>query len=339
VREPKLRRVVHQGKHVQLTRPKHHENGTAAGPTFADLVYAHHGSRASPNGHRPDAEELYRRTLKRFQTTHGEVVSAYWCSHIESGVALTEKPRRFPFRPRVAFHRETDWATKRAPDIAAELHRLDELAIRSRTVLSGVRRAICLHLIASCAAHLLSLADAAAAPESPAELDAALAEEKDRIDEVERYYCEAANGQAQIVYVGGMATVAVLVSLLGGLFLWHYDGFQVGVVAAVAGSVGAVVSVIQRITNQSFQVDYDIGRPYAFFLGGLRPMIGAALAIAITYVFASGILHLPLASPSSHNEHLALVVVGFLAGFSERWAQDTLATALPDQGAPRPRKA
>ena len=317
---------------MQLTRPKHHRNGTAPGPTFADLVYAHHGWRASPNGHEPDAEEEYRRTLKRFQATHGEVVSAYWCSHIESAVALTEKPRRFPFRPRIGFHRETDWATKRAPEIAAELHRLDELAIRARTVLSGVRRTICLHLVATCAGHLLSLADEATTPETPAQLDAALAEEKDRIDEVEKYYCEAANGQAQIVYVAGMATVAVLVSLLGGLFLWHYDGFQVGVVAAIAGAVGAVVSVIQRITNESFQVNYDIGRPYAFFLGGLRPMIGAAMAIAVTYTFDSGILHLPIASTSPHNEHLALVVVGFLAGFSERWAQDTLATALPDQG-------
>lgn len=323
---------------MQLTRPKHRSNGTASGPTFAELVYAHHGWRASTNGRSPEhAEELYRTTLKRFETAHGDVVDAYWCSHVESAVALTQKPRRFPLRPRVEFHRETDWATKRAPEIAAELHRLDELAIRARTVLSGVREAICLQLIAASAGHLLSLADTAAAPEKPRELDAALAEEKERIDEVKRYYCEAANGQAQIVYVAGMATVALLVSVLGGLvLLLNRDTFLVGIVGLIAGAVGAVVSVIQRITNQSFQVDYDIGSPYAFFLGGLRPLIGGALAIAITYTFDSGILQLPISSTSAHKEHLALVVVGFLAGFSERWAQDTLATALPQPKAPEP---
>lgn len=319
---------------MQLARPKHHSNGTGTDPTFAELVYAHHEWRSATNGDRPEqAEELYRQTLKRFQTTYGDVVSAYWCSHIESAVALTKKPRRFPLPPQIEFHRETDWATRRAPEIAAELHRLDELAIRARTVLSGVRETTCLHLIAACAGHLLSLADTAAAPKDPGELDAALAEEKKRIEDIQKYYCEAANGQAQIVYFAGMVTVAALVSVLGGLvLLLHRDTFLVGVVGLIAGAVGAVVSVIQRITNQSFQVDYDIGRPYAFFLGGLRPMIGGALAIAVTYTFDSGILHLPISSTSTHQEHLALVVVGFLAGFSERWAQDTLATALPQQG-------
>jgi hypothetical protein len=323
---------------MQLTRPKHHPSGTAAGSTFAELVYAHHDWRASSNGGRPgQAEEAYRQALRRFQAAHGDVVSAYWCSEIESAVALTEKPRRFPLHPRIGFHRETDWATKRLPDIAAELHRLDELAIRARAVLSGARRTICLHLVAACAAHLLSLADDAASPENRGDLKKALAEEKQRIDKIESYYCDAANGQAQIVYVAGMATVAVLVSVLGGLvLLLHRETFLVGIVGLVAGAVGAVVSVIQRITNKSFRVDYDIGRPYAFFLGGLRPMIGAAFAIAITYTFDSGILHLPIASKKPDDVHMALVVVAFLAGFSERWAQDTLATALPQQQVARP---
>ena len=322
---------------MQLTRPKYRSNGSVAGTTFSELVYAHYEWHTSRNGRPGPAEEQYRQTLKRFQTLHGSVVSAYWCSHIESAVALTERPRRFPLPSRIGFHRETDWATKRAPQIAAQIHRLDELAIRARTVLTGVREATCLHLIAASAGHLLSLADAASAPKDPVELEAALAEEKERIDKIEKYYCEAANGQAQIVYVAGMVTVAVLVSVLGGLvLLLHRDTFLVGVVGLIAGAVGAVVSVIQRITNRSFQVDYDIGRPYAFFLGGLRPMIGGAFAIAVTYTFESGILHLPIATTSLYQEHVALVVVGFLAGFSERWAQDTLATALPAQSSAQP---
>ena len=47
------------------------------------------------------------------------------------------------------------------------------------------------------------------------------------------------------------------------------------------------------------------------------------------FAFDSGMLHLPLSTTSTKDKHLALVVIAFLAGFSERWAQDTLAAVLP----------
>jgi hypothetical protein len=66
------------------------------------------------------------------------------------------------------------------------------------------------------------------------------------------------------------------------------------------------------------------------FLGGLRPLIGGAFALVLSFAFTGGLLSLPLAAgePDSHRR-LALLVVAFLAGFSERWAQDTLAAAMP----------
>jgi hypothetical protein len=52
--------------------------------------------------------------------------------------------------------------------------------------------------------------------------------------------------------------------------------------------------------------------------------------MAITFAFDGGLLHLPVAaSASTHDRRLALVVLAFLAGFSERWAQDTLTSVLP----------
>jgi hypothetical protein len=240
---------------------------------------------------------------------------------------LTERRRRFHRHGVLSLHRETDWATKRFPEIASQLHRCDELAIRARTVLSGVRQRICLSLVAASAAHLLSLVDSASSPEGKADLRAALKEEQQALVKAERYYKEAANGQAEIVYFAGMAAVTVAVALSAGLVL-RFE-WKVGVAALVAGAIGAVVSVIQRINARSFNVDYDVGRPYAFFLGGLRPLIGGAFAIAIAFAFDSTMLHLPIASTQAKDEHLALVVLSFLAGFSERFAQDTLAAVLP----------
>ena len=327
-----------QGQQLRATTVTPRTSAVVADePSFTELVYAHYAWwRKRHNGKAADADAAYRDVLHRFEQHNGRLVDAFWCSNLESGVALTEQTRHFPFRPVLNFHRESDWATKQSPLIATELHRCDELAIRARAVLSGVRQRICLHLVAASAAHLLSLVDTATAPSSDEDAKAALEHERDALKRAEKYYEQAANGQAQILYFAGMVTVAVLITIAALLFLTFE--WRVGVAALVAGAIGAVVSVVQRINAGGFHVDYDVGRPYAFFLGGLRPLIGGAFAIAIAYTFSSGILHLPIADTSGEKERFAIAVVSFLAGFSERWAQDTLTTALPQSG-PQPTSA
>jgi hypothetical protein len=177
------------------------------------------------------------------------------------------------------------------------------------------------------ATHLLSLVDARAAHADEHRAARALDQERQLLTETTRYYHEAANGQAQIVYFAGMAVIGAVISAIAGV--WLAIEWSTPVAALVAGAVGAIVSVVQRINEGHFDLRYDVGRPYAFFLGGLRPLIGGAFALAITFAFTSGILHLPLAAHDPDTDaRLALLVIGFLAGFSERWAQDTLATAV-----------
>jgi hypothetical protein len=305
-------------------------------PSFSELVYAHHDWwRARQAGTvDPRAVAEYDSVVTAFQEDHGQIVRAFWCSHIESAVALTEKKRRGLRPPVYGFHRESDWATKNTPDVASELHRCDELAVRAKAVLTGVRQRICLELVVSCAAHLLSLVDERAGTGDKAKAAAALDRERTEIGKVEAYYCEAANGQAQLVYFGGIA--AVTLALAAVCAPWLALTWVAPVAALVAGAVGAVVSVIQRINNGTFELEYDVGGPYAFFLGGLRPLIGGAFGMAITFAFDGGLLHLPVAKgASTDHRHLALLVIAFLAGFSERWAQDTLTSVLPGAAEPR----
>ena len=301
-------------------------------PTFTEVVYAHHGWWRSRQAGTPDpaAEAAYDAVLAAFEARSGQIVRAYWCSEIESAVALTERRRLGGLRsPVFGFHRESDWATKSAPEVAAELHRCDELAVRANAVLTGVRQRICLELVVACAAHLLSLVDTSAGVGDEAKTAAAVELERAEIKKVRDYYCEAANGQAQLVYFGGMATVMLVVAAIGSL--WLSISWAAPLAALIAGAIGAVVSVIQRINSGSFEVDYDVGGPYAFFLGGLRPLIGGAFAVAISFAFDGGLLHLPVAATEATNDRrLALLVISFLAGFSERFAQDTLTSVLPD---------
>ncbi len=305
---------------------------SARPPSFSELVYAHHDwrhARHAVGAPDPAAAAAYDSLLSAFEEGHGQIVRAYWCSHLESAVALTERKRLGGLlTPVFGFHRESDWATKNAPDVAGELHRCDELAVRAKAILTGVRQRICLELVVSCAAHLLSLVDARAGAEDEAQAAKALDRERAAIDKVESYYREAANGQAQLVYFGGIATATLALGAIAAL--WLAISWATPLAALVAGAAGAVVSVLQRINSGSFELEYDVGRPYAFFLGALRPLIGGAFGTAITFAFDGGLLHLPVAQTASTNDRrLALLVLAFVAGFSERWAQDTLTSVLP----------
>ncbi len=304
-----------------------------AGPhvaSFGELVRAHFDwRRARQDGLAELALGTYDAALARFEQRHGRIVGAYWCSRVDSAVALTERARlRGWLSPIYTLHRESDWATHETPEVASELHRCDELAVRAGTVLTGVRRRICMRLVMASAAHLLALVDARAGHTDDAKTAAALEGERAALAKAEAYYREAANGQAQMVYFGGMAAVAVTLSLVAAV--WLTLDWSSPVAALIAGAVGAVVSVIQRINTGKFTLEYDVGGPYAFFLGGLRPLIGGAFAMAISFAFSGGLLHLPVAaSEPTEDRRLALLVLGFVAGFSERWAQDALTAVIP----------
>lgn len=306
--------------------------------SFSELVIARFAWWKSREAGTNDesASRNYDAARIAFETRHGEIVRAYWCTQVASAVALTEKKRlRGRRAPTWGFYRETDGATQDSPDVAAALHRCDELAVRAETILTGARQRICMQLVVASAAHLLSVVDARTIDTDktakPAEL------ERVALDKAEAYYKDAANGQAQMVYFGGMAAVALMLSLVAAI--WLTIGWASPVAALIAGAVGAVVSVIQRINNGKFALEYDVGSPYTFFLGGLRPLIGGAFAMAISFAFSGGLLHLPVAAnETTDNRRLALLVLSFMAGFSERWAQDALTSVLPapHQQAPVP---
>ena len=304
------------------------EESTAArnAPTFTELVYAHYKwwRALAADG---ETDQRFAEIRLEFERHHGQLVHAFWCSHVESAVALTQLPRpHFWSRRRLGFHRESDWATKNHPEIAALLHRCDDLAVRAQTVLTGVRQRICLHLIAASAGHLLSLVDTASQHEDPRATAEARGREERAREGTHKYNPHPPNSQAHGRYFAGMAGVALAIAAASGVTLIFND-WTAAVAALIAGSAGAVVSVVQRINAGDFSLDYDVGRPYAIFLGGLRPMIGAAFALAIAFAFTSGMVHLPVGDTSERNARLGILVVSFVAGFSERWAQDTLATA------------
>ena len=337
-----------------LERMKDNVRGRRAAPppvTFPDVVHAHAAWRKEVEERGrgvDDSDHEYHRALAAFERAQGRLVDAYWCSSVESAVALTEKPRprlaRWLRGPVLRFHRTSDWATKGAAEVAEELHRCDELAIRASHILTGLRQKICLRLVMTSASHLMSLVDAPAAHEAQ-DMKNVVEHERKKLDDVVRYYCDAANGQAQVVYFVGMAVAAVALALLAmlggvGLALPHIDNREF-FGCLTAGSLGALVSVIQRINSGRFDLEFDMGRPYLVFLGALRPAMGAAFGLAFYFAVTSDILNVFDLPEEGSARFYALLVIAFLAGFSERWAKDTLTATLPssprrDDTAPAP---
>src|SRR5262249_8703286 len=133
---------------------------------------------------------------------------------------------------------------------------------------------------------------------------------------------------AQMVYFLGMAFAALaLCGLACGLWLTLGERDLFG--SLIAGAIGAVISVIQRINAGSFELEYDVGGLYVFFVGSPRPASGAVCGTVLSRAVKSGVVAMPGLTDDPDKRFAALLVIAFFSGFSERWAQDTLATAVP----------
>jgi len=317
--------------------------------TFPDLVRVHYRwHRAVRDGSAGEDEiaqlrREYQAALASFEEEHGQLVSAYWCADVESAVALSAgKPKTGWVRRALSvspkFHRVSDWATKDEPDIARALHHCDELAVRASEVLRGRSRRICIQLVMTSACHLLSLIDARG-ENPPQAYKAAVAAELRELAAVRRGYREASNGDAQLVYFAGMAVGIAALALLylcAGSLLDNPDVHASTIVGClVAGAVGAVVSVIARVNSGSFALDSDIARGYTLFLGSLRPWIGSIFGLLIYFAVTSKFVQIFQVPKDTTDAFYFMCVIAFAAGFSERWAQDTLTGGLTGRGRAR----
>jgi hypothetical protein len=90
----------------------------------------------------------------------------------------------------------------------------------------------------------------------------------------------------------------------------------------IAGGMGAVVSVMSRMTFRTLSLDCGAGGSVLAMLGAFRPVIGMVMGAAMWVLTASGVLAIVPSDPGKLT--FFRILTAFLAGFSERWAQDML---------------
>ena len=328
--------------------------GQSGAISFAEVVRAHYDWDRD-RGRDKELEARYRQALERFQKQEGELMHAYWARKRASAVALTEK--RKPARnwlvtlmtnqdSTIRLHRVTDWLARESK-VADLLHHCDTLAIKVSEVLQGTTERIAMQWIYAVQSHLLGFIERKGDRADTKEINAVCASQGKELIQIERYYARAGEKEARIVYFWGMVIGVIVSGALGvllALLVWatgwfsgsHTNDVETFFVCFAAGGLGAVVSVLMRMSTSRFNVDFEVGRATVRVLGSFRPFIGAVFGIALYFLVLSTLLRMQL--PTKEGEaFFFLGTLAFLSGFNERWTnvlfgkvEKTIATSLGD---------
>jgi gluconate kinase len=324
--------------------------------SFSDLVRAHfqrEEERSKGHAHKNGADGAFAEKLQQFEQEEGKLAAVYWSTRNASAVALTvgtERHKRNPIADtdaEVRLHRVTDWVAKGAEPIAELLHECDVLAIRVREVLRGTSERIAMQWLYSIQEHALGFLERRDRRDLAKER-AFVRDQRHELARIEQYYLRTGAKAGRIVYVSGMvAAAAFIVTVCAGLAiglsftsLWGLK-VEALLLCAGAGSVGALVSVLSRMSlgDDEFSIDFEVGRPLLRRLGLYKPFVGSVFSVATYFLVAGGLLP---SETSSGDPLFFYGILGFLAGFSERFtgvifgnAQSLIGGTAQSQAAPQ----
>jgi hypothetical protein len=312
--------------------------------TFPELVRAHHLWETSTDAATGEARlARFKELLESFQEASGQVIDAYWCHKTASAVALTRrevyKRGRLGRKRKIEYrlHRVSDWVVGEHHEIADLLHDSDILAIKAASSLEGVPRAVVMQWLLLVDSHLLGFLERYRhEPCHPAVAELFAANERAELRRIEEYYFRAGEKRARMRYVQGMllfgivlvlAAAAATAAVLGLFDAWNRDSdaIQEFYAAAAAGGVGAIISVLMRMSGRgSFAIDHELSRWDVMLVGGYRPLIGSVSGIVVYFLVQTPLIPIEDAALTMPF----YVVVAFLAGFSERWTRMVLSGAM-----------
>jgi len=145
------------------------------------------------------------------------------------------------------------------------------------------------------------------------------------LESTEAYYLVAVRRAARIHYMLGMLIGLPLAGLVAYVLYTFHELPTNMSIAFAAGAAGALVSVMERLTSGKLEMNHEAGRAINVTLGLIRPFIGALFAVAL-YFFVSGDLVSVFQLPDDpQSQRYFFAGLAFIAGFSERFAQDMVA--------------
>jgi hypothetical protein len=262
----------------------------------------------------------YSRAYHIFGQTYGSITELHLMDD-GSAIALTKKN-----------HYLSNYCITNDTYFDRLLLQCDQMATEANRILRGKDLQACTQVLYSAAKTLLCVkqwqqTEKIKDKKSTENLEGCLKVVKNHLDYAREYHLRAARLSAERFYSWGMLLgilLAVVVLRVLGKMSLPEEMQSIHVLASlVGGGMGAVVSVMWRMTNGRLTVRHEVERWTLILVGSFRPLIGAIFGLLVYALIQSNLLPLAVAS---NSELYFYGVIGFLAGFSERWAPDLLQT-------------
>ena len=293
----------------------------------------------------PAQEERYQELRAAFVHDHGEITDGYICESGPMAVALTAvRPRPLErkllrYKDKIEMYSETERLVRMHPEVAQVLHRAEVQYVSVRNALRGLSQRLLVNWLFVWMRDLMLVSipkpDGTVVPLTVEEIDG----QEQELDRIEAHYQQAASREAQIVYLGGML-IGVLalcaITIPVGLLLAASDtpvNLTTFFGCLIAGALGALVSVVTRMSADKFHVRHEVGRSYVQRVAAFRPLIGGVFGLLVYFALQGGVIR-QLDVPTDERDRFAFfLVLAFAAGFSERLVKEVLRSTNEDDAA------
>jgi hypothetical protein len=271
--------------------------------------------------------------LDKFGARHGSLVGSYFGRNIRVGAALTdhaedtERPESRTEPPaNTAIHLEPVFGDADSPRAKELLSRSLRVQYQALEFLKPKPRKICMRMAFNVITMILGTLDSRTDHGKHEAFDHNPDDQRTiekELECTEAYFVQSAQRTARLEYLIGMIPGLLLAALATSL-MWFLDLVPRDLsIAFIGGALGALVSVMSRLTSGKLTLNHEYGKATLRILGGMRPFVGALFGGAL-YVLIAGAL-IPMEVPGNPDEQRFFFAgLGFLAGFSERWAQDMI---------------
>lgn len=278
-----------------------------------------------------------------FEKEYGRARDEYWCSEIRAAAVFTVKQPKFGLG--ASFHAVTNWRSEDHSFVEQAIA-LDELELATRFLPDGTTRTRSVKLVYDAYSSVLAAMDHAPGVPLP-HADAELRLVKEQVQLARKFFRSAGERYAQGEYLRGMIMGALPLMALcsvSATFLWLTSVPASSAAARMiawlaAGAVGAMLSVLVRISREDFKLNWEASKEELRTGGAIRPIVGGVLGAAVPMVIIAGIAAVTaeLSTADDTKSRFSDFGLALAAGFSERWAPDligkqpsVLASAHPD---------
>ena len=286
-------------------------------PAFGDLVAARFRSESRE----------FDRLFADFRDARGPVIDSWFGARSRTAVVLTDVdraaaagvPALYVGNAGVPLH----------PAIDAALREVTTIQFASMLAIPGPSRRLASQLAFTIASSLLGVAESRAGGPRAAGVEGDVERIRPEIDNLRAFVAQAGSRSATYRYLAGviaalvLALIAVLVAVATGVVLRKHPA----IVAGLAGTVGATVSVVARYAG-SRGLEPSLRRSLVP-LGATRVVLGAVFGFAVFLLIDSGVVGI---RPTHGNLTSFYAVLGFISGFAERLAPDLLASSETPAG-------